>query len=169
MNRALAARAILIAGTELLILTGPARAQQPAARPVPNDNPPDWVYADTNLVDHAAWISGTVVKNVVILAFKPGTTFERQAAIVRMVRGTIVQHDSTLGADGFLMIRVASHPDACAVKQAVELLEHVAEVEMATPEVLLPFTEDGRTPPRHSRITHKGYTAACPAGTGLLR
>ena len=131
---------------------------------------PAWEFDDSNLVQHPAWTAGTVPKNIVILSFKRGTPPPRRAAIIARVHGVIVHRDTVTG---FYMLRVATHPDACGVKQAIDFLNGLPEVSMAVPD--LGFTTD-----THDSIdpggglidipaTHRGSTHPCPPGTGLLR
>ena len=116
---------------------------------------PEWEFADSNLVQDPAWISGTVPKNIVILSFRRGTTPTRRAAIIARVHGAVV-HIDTLTT--YYMIRVATHPDACGVKQAIDVLRGLPEVSMAVADV-----------PFDMPATHRGSKHPCPPGTGLLR
>src|SRR2546422_2691708 len=77
---------------------------------------PDWVSDDSNLVD-VDWALRTITKNTLFVGFRPGTSREARAAAVRAVHGTVIQGDSN-----FYLVRVSSHPNACGVKQALELL-----------------------------------------------
>jgi len=131
---------------------------------------PEWVVADSNLVQDPPWTGGTVAKNVVVLAFRGRTTPARRASILKQMRGTVVHFDHW--TDTYL-VRVATHPDACGVKQALDLLHRIPEVEMAEPEVVLTNNRhdsiDAGSGVRPAPATHHGSNRQCPPGTGLLR
>jgi hypothetical protein len=135
-------------------------------RHVPGDLP-EWLFADSILVQEPSWITATVAKNIVVLSFRSGTTAGRRMAIVQQVHGMIVYNDRTYGSDGAYFVRVATHPDACGVKQALDVLRRLPEVETATPHALSSFTADGGLP--NLPATHKGSKRPCPPGTSLLQ
>ncbi len=136
-----------------------------AQDPLPNE--PDWLYADSTLVQHPSWISGTVAKNIVIVTFHHGTPPGRRIAVIQQVHGNVVYHDRVDGEDGAYYLRVPSHPDACGVKQALEVLDQVPEVEMAVPHLVFSGGPDGAM--SDFPTTHKGSKRPCPPGTGLLK
>jgi len=130
---------------------------------------PEWEFADSNLVQNPPWISATIPKNIVVLSFKHGTTAGKRTAIIRQINGTIVHFDRLLDV---YLIRVATHPDACGVKQAIDMLEGLPEVEMAAPDMGLTTTSDGIDPGAglvNIPASHHGSKHPCPDGTGLLR
>jgi hypothetical protein len=128
---------------------------------------PEWLFDDSILVQEPSWITATVAKNVVVISFRAGATAGRRMAIVHQVHGTIVHNDSTLGSEGAYFVRVATHPDACGVKQALDVLHRLPEVQTATPHMVLTFVSDGGLP--NLPATQKGSKRPCPPGTGLLR
>jgi hypothetical protein len=128
---------------------------------------PEWLFADSILVQEPSWITATVAKNIVVLSFRPGTTAERRTAIVRRVHGVVVYDDSTSGRNGAYFVKVATHPDACGVKQALAILDRLPEVQRAAPHMVSTSTADGGLP--NVPATHKGSKRPCPPGTGLLR
>jgi hypothetical protein len=128
---------------------------------------PEWLFDDSILVQEPSWISATVAKNIVVISFRSGTTAERRMAIVHQVHGSVVYNDSTLGSDGAYFVRVATHPDACGVKQALDVLHRLPEVQTATSHLVLTFAADGGLP--NLPATQKGSKRPCPLGTGLLR
>jgi len=143
-----------------------------------DDDGPEWLYADSLFVQEPSWIHATVAKDIVLLSFRDSTTAARRDAIIQRVYGTIVYHARTHVGDGFYYVRVASHPDACGVQQALDVLDHVPEVETAVPHALLTWVTDTlRAEKGHiadggmanAPATHKGSKHPCPPGTGLLR
>ena len=159
-------RALLGSIALFVLVTGRLAAQDS----IYEGDGPEWEFADSNLVQHPAWISGTVPKNIVILSFKRSTTPARRTAIIARVHGVIVHLDKLTG---FYMIRVATHPDACGVKQAIDLLSGLPEVSMAEPDLALTTNSHDSIDPGGGLIdlpaTHRGSKNPCPPGTGLLR
>ena len=130
---------------------------------------PGWEFADSNLVHNPPWVSATIPKNVVVLSFKDGTTAARRTAIIKQIHGTIVHFDRLIN---LYLIRVATHPDACGVKQAIDLLAHLPEVDMAVPDLAFTTLSDSIDPGSglvDIPATHHGSNRPCPSGTGLLR
>jgi len=131
---------------------------------------PEWVVADSNLVYDPPWTGGTVAKNVVVLMFRRRTTPARRASILKQIRGTLVHFDHW--TDTYL-VRVATHPDACGVRQALDLLHRIPEVEMAEPEGVFSNTQhdsiDAGSGVGPAAATHHGSNRPCPPGTALLR
>ena len=131
------------------------------------DDGPDWINDDSVLVERPSWISATVAKDIVELLFRPGTSAAQRAAIIKRVHGTGVHHDHQYGNDGYYYLRVASHPDACGVKQALDVLDSIPEVAVAVPHMPMTMSGDGGLSPVSAM--HKGSARPCPIGTGLLR
>ena len=158
---------ILASAIALLALITPRVSAQD---PTDEGDGPEWVVADSNLVQDPPWIVGTVAKNVVVLAFKGRTTPARRASILKQVRGTVVHFDHW--TDTYL-VRVATHPDACGVKQALDLLRRVPDVEMVEPEGVMTNNQhdsiDAGSGVGPAPATHHGSNRPCPPGTGLLR
>ncbi len=127
---------------------------------------PQWLFDDSIFVERPSWISATVAKDIVVVSFRHGTNAARRAAIIRGVHGTIVLNDRSYGSDGYYFVRVASHPDACGVKQALDVLDRVPQVETATTHMPFVGSVDRLMP---MPATHKGSNRPCPLGTGLLK
>jgi hypothetical protein len=119
------------------------------------------------LAHEPSWLPATFPKNIVVLWFKPGTRAARRAAIVRLVNGRFIYNDRTFEDQGFYLVQVRSHPDACGVKQAIAVLERVQEVEGATAEILIDGDIDG--PSSRLPVRERASTPPCPSGTSLLR
>ncbi len=143
-----------------------------------DDDGPEWLYADSLFVQEPSWIHATVAKDIVVLSFRDSTTAAHRAAIIQRVHGSIVYHARTHVGDGLYYVRVASHPDACGVQQALDILDHVPAVETAGPHMLLTWvTDTARAKKGHiadggmanAPATRKGSKHPCPPGTGLLR
>ena len=131
------------------------------------DDGPDWLNDDSVLVQNPPWISATVARDIVVLSFRAGTSPAMRTATIQRVHGTVVYHDHTDGDDGYYYIRVVSHPDACGVKQALDVLDRIPDVAVAVPHMPLTTKGDGGLFPLPA--TRKGSTRPCPSGTGLLR
>jgi hypothetical protein len=158
---------LLLSASVLLTLLTPHAAAQGSGD---QGDGPDWVFADSNLVNSPTWISATVSKNVVILAFKPGTSVAKRTSIIKLIHGVIVHYDGVLDA---YLIRVATHPDACSVEQAMDFLGTVPEVRMADPELVFTTNDSDSIDPGGGLVnapaTHHGSKRPCPPGIGLLR
>ena len=85
--------------------------------------------------------------------------------IIARIVGKVVAR--AMGVDGWYTIRVASHPDACTVKQAIDLLRSSPEVRMATAMLVMESAGDGGLMNPSGRA--RGSTTPCPPGASLLR
>ena len=134
----------------------------------------DW-SADSNLVSDPSWISGTVAKNVLTVAFKKGTSMARQEALIASVHGEVIDEMDVRisGVSPEYTIRVPTHRDACGVKQAVDFLKKAPEVEMAIPELVFTTDQHSTVDPGAGLIpapaTHHGSSHPCPSGVSLLK
>ncbi|HWH03615.1 MAG TPA: hypothetical protein VN674_08005 [Gemmatimonadales bacterium] len=134
----------------------------------------DW-SADSNLVSDPSWISGTVAKNVLTVAFKQGTSMARQEALIASVHGEVIDEMDVRISDVSpeYTIRVPTHPDACGVKQALDFLNKAPEVEMAIPELVFTTDQNSTVDPGSGLIpapaTHHGSSHPCPPGVSLLK
>ena len=143
-----------------------------------DDDGPAWLYADSLFVQEPSWISGaTVATDILVLSFRDGTSPARKSAIIQQVHGTIVWHDR-VHRDSAYYVRVATHPDACGVKQALDVLDPIPEVEFAVPHEIMTWIEDSGASKkghvidggiRNAPATHKGSKRPCPSGSQLLR
>jgi hypothetical protein len=138
-----------------------------AQAPVPNDDPPVWIDDDSTLVQQPSWISATVAKNIIVLTFRARTSVARIAAILRQVHGRALVNTHSYGDYGDYYVRVPSHPDACGVKQALDVLTKIPDVEHALPH--LRWTMDGTGNMLPLPASHKGSKRPCPSGTSLLK
>lgn len=147
----------------MFLLPVAGHAQNPSA----TDDTPEWLFADSLFVEHPQWISGTVAKDILILLFRDGTSRSRRTAILRQIHGRVVFSDHFYWDEGYYYVRVPSHPDACGVKQALDVLNHMSDVEMATVHSFFLGESDGGL--ADPGATHKGSKQPCPLGTSLLR
>ena len=136
-------------------------AQQPGVR---RDPYPDWIDADSNLVD-ADWALGTITRNTLYVTFKPDAPEEARVAAVRLVHGTVIQQRDSVPLT--YLIRVASHPNACAVKQALARLKTLPQVAATLPHLIWVMDSLGNL--HKVPGAAKGPPTPCPSGYGLLR
>ena len=151
---------LFLAATAALIVSERVQGQD-TILPSIRDPYPDWVSDDTNLVN-TDWAPGTITKNTLLTTFKPGSSVEARAAAVRAVHGTVIQGDSMM-----YLIRVASHPNACAVEQAIALLRTLPQVAGAAPQMFWAMDPGGDLLKVHSAA--KASATPCPNGYGLLK
>jgi hypothetical protein len=153
-----------------LLLTGIAVPlfSQEAPRPLSEvSGIPTDLYRASNLVTNTTWMSGTVLRNVVVIAFMDGVTAEERSRIYRLVGAHAVYLDPDDGPlPLFYIVEINTHPDACTVQQAITLLEYQPEVKSAYPEMVASFDEDGGL--GDVLNTPIGSRSECPSGTGLL-
>ena len=97
---------------------------------------PDWIYADTNFVSGGSTIAGDLAKNVVVVAFDPGTSSDARTAAVARVNGSVVGGIALEDEDdGVYYVRPADGSTPTAVLAAVHALATAPGVAMAIPIV----------------------------------
>src|SRR6185437_15978443 len=134
-----------------------ARSMTAATVGVPREVP-DWVYSDTNMVEDQPWIAGIYPKDVVVVLFKRTATQEEHDNAIRAVKGRLLAFDGMFSFTG-----IRSHPDACTVKQAEDLLRSLPGVATAVPDM----TIAAGTVPNPSHHPRHGSTTPSPDGTDL--
>jgi len=107
---------------------------------------PRWYYSDSTWVRNTPRAGGTITDRIVVVSFRNGVTAEQRAAVYR---------------------RVAAHPEACGVEQAIKVLEQVPEIDLAAPDDHGVGTGDGQIAPAPGGRQSQG--TPCPEGTSLLR
>lgn len=128
---------------------------------------PTDLYRASNLVSNTAWMSGTVLRNVVVIAFKEGVTAGQRSRLYGLVGAHAVYLDPDDGPSPlFYMAVINDDPDACAVQQAITLLEQQREVRSAYPEMVSTFDDAaGLGDVLHTAV---GSGRECPSGSELL-
>ena len=111
----------------------PQRARVPAQTP---DTVPAWVY------DHAHWeedsplMSGTFLRNMVLVVFQAGATQPERQAAVDLINGEVVGGVRAFGDEGFYFVRIADDGTAGPLFRAMGLLESLPQVSIASPELI---------------------------------
>ena len=90
---------------------------------------------------------------------------EARVAAVRLVHGTVIQQRDSVPLT--YLIRVASHPNACAVKQALARLKTLPQVAATLPHLIWVMDSLGNL--HKVPGAAKGPPTPCPSGYGLLR
>ena len=128
---------------------------------------PTDLYRASNLVSNTAWMSGTVLRNVVVIAFKEGVTAEQRSRLYGLVGAHAVYLDPDDGPSPlFYMAVINDDPDACTVQQAITLLEQQPEVKSAYPEMVSSFDDNGGLGDVLDSAVGSG--SECPSGRELL-
>jgi hypothetical protein len=142
---------------------------QGAARPVREvTGIPTDLYRASNLVTNALWMSGTVLRNVVVIAFKVGVTAEQRSRLYGLVGAHAVYLDPEDGPPPlFYMVVVNADPDACGVRQAMVVLQERREVKAAYPEMVSTFEDNSGLGDVLNAAVGSGRE--CPSGTELLQ
>jgi hypothetical protein len=127
------------------------------------------LYKAQNLVTNTRWMSGTILRNVVVVGFKEGVTALQRERLYRLVKAQAVYIDAEDSSPPlYYLVIFKSHPDGCTVKQATELLSAQPEIQSADAEMVFdPATVGGFT--EDVADTPLGSGRECPSGTALLR
>lgn len=120
---------------------GPVPHAVPAVPIPPPDGVPDSIYHPSRWV-RGTWISGTYVRDVVLVLFRPGTPQHERRAALERVNGRVVGGRRLSGEDGLYVIQVGSPGEDDAVRVAITALRKLPQVISATPE----FVDGGLVP-----------------------
>jgi hypothetical protein len=137
--RALYLSALLITGIPLPLLSQAVPPPFEEITGIPTD-----LYRASNLVTNTALMSGTILRNVVVIGFKDGVTAEQRSRLYGLVGAHAVYLDPDDGPSPLFYIAVINEdPDACTVQQAITVLEEQSEVMSAYPEIVASFDDQG--------------------------
>lgn len=125
-------------------VTSPSKASTarlaPAAAPRVPDHPPDslpqWIHADTNVVDGGKVISGPIAKHIVVIAFDSAASPSQRVAAVASIGGTVVGGIRMYDLEGFYYIGVPQASTPAQVIAAVEKANVMPGVTFAAPDML---------------------------------
>jgi hypothetical protein len=154
--------ALLMTGLPLPLLSQGAPLPLEEVTGIPTD-----LYRASNLVSNTGWVSGTVLRNVVVIAFKEGVTAGQRSRLYGLVGAHAVYLDPDDGPPPrFYMAVVNPDPDACTVQHAITVLEQQPEVKSAYPEMVSTFEDAaGLGDVLHTAV---GSGRECPSGRELL-
>jgi hypothetical protein len=161
--RAFYLTALLLTGTAVPLFSQAARPPLREVSGIPVD-----LYRASNLVTNTPWMSGTVVRNVVVIAFAEGVSAEQRFRLYELIGAHAVYLDPDDGPLPLFYIAVINgHPDACTVLQAITVLEYQPEVKSAYPEMVASIDDNGGLGDLLG--TPVGSGRECPSGRGLLQ
>jgi hypothetical protein len=160
--RAFYLTAFLMSGLPLPLFSQGAPLPLEEISGIPSD-----LYRASNLVTNTSLISGTILRNVVVIGFKDGVTAEQRSRLYGLVGAHAVYLDPADGPSPLFYIAVINDdPNACAVQQAITVLEEQPEVMSAYPEIVASFDdEQGLGDVLNTRL---GSGRECPSGRELL-
>ena len=101
----------------------------------PPDSVPGWVYDPANVV-RGTWIAGAYARDVLVIAFVPGTNERARAEAVCAVDGVVIGGHRWDGAEGRYFIRIPPDPTQQRLRRAVAILDALPQVSLVTPEFI---------------------------------
>ncbi|MBA4160029.1 MAG: S8 family serine peptidase, partial [Gemmatimonadetes bacterium] len=118
------------------------RAYDPTVQrpPVPAQAPdtlPPGLYNESNIRRNSACITGPVLKDIIVLAFRPGTPQEQRQAAVDLVQGEVIGGLRPTDLEGQYFIRIEDDGTGERLCQAIGQLEALPQVLLATWEVFV--------------------------------
>ncbi|MHB1299184.1 MAG: hypothetical protein ACYC0B_11700 [Gemmatimonadaceae bacterium] len=131
-------------------------AQQSPATPCsvvpatpPDSTPREYnTFADT--IGGGDTFGGTVLRDIVVLQFRRGTSqSDKQTAICR-VRGVVVGGRPLATGEGIYLVRIPGDRSIRALRRAIDALREVPHVLYVGPERVLTNLTPARTPPPRS-------------------
>lgn len=130
------AHPVLIIAAFLLLACAPGTTHRESNRVpiVPPDTIPGWIYAESNLETNSSYMSGTFVRNIVVILFTPGATQAQRQEAIDLIAGQVVGGNRTMPTGGEYFIRIEDDGTAAALFRAIERLEALPQVEYAVPE-----------------------------------
>ncbi|MBA2244919.1 MAG: S8 family serine peptidase, partial [Gemmatimonadetes bacterium] len=117
------------------------RAYDPTVQvaPVPPQAPntlPAGLYDESNIRHNSVCIAGPVLKDIIVLMFKPGTPQEQRQAAVDLVQGEVIGgRNSAPVVEGDYYIRIEDDGTGERLCQAIDQLRALPQVLVATHEV----------------------------------
>ena len=113
---------------------------EPAAAPRvpahPPDSLPQWVHADTNVIDGGNVIAGPIAKHIVVIAFDSASSPSQRSAAVGSIGGTVVGGVRMYDLEGFYYIGVPQAATPAQVVAAAEKANAMPGVTFAAPDML---------------------------------
>jgi hypothetical protein len=113
---------------------------------LPPDSVPQWIHADTNVIDGGEVIAGPIAKHVIVIAFDPVTSLLDRAAAIASVGGTVVGGVPTDTAEGFYYVSVPQAWTPSQIVAAAETANAMAGVVVSAPAMLGEAENDYRRP-----------------------
>ncbi|MBW3573175.1 MAG: S8 family serine peptidase, partial [Gemmatimonadetes bacterium] len=110
---------------------------EPKVPDVAPDTVPESTYAPEKISTNLPLMSGTYVRDVVTVLFRPGTSQEERQAAVNSVSGTVIGGFAIQG-DGEYYVRIADDGTAQPLLSAIDQLNALPQVIGAGPEFLEP-------------------------------
>lgn len=111
------------------------------SRPAVPATAPDSVPSD--LEDSTKWVSGepnyagTIVRDILVLVFRPGTSQAERQFAVDQVNGTVVGGHAVPNGEGVYLIRVPTDSTLAPLFQAIATLRRLPQVSIAMPDDII--------------------------------
>lgn len=121
-------------GVEVFQIALHARARR-ASNPVPAlapDTLPDWIFAPSNIIKNAPEMSGTFLRNVLIVEFHEETPQEERQAAVDLIGGEVVGGFRFYGEnDGLYYVQISDDGTTAPLFHAIRTLQALPQVALA--------------------------------------
>jgi len=102
----------------------------------PDSLPPDLTDA-TKWASGGSYYNGTILREILILRFRPGTSQADRQAAVDLVHGTVAGGRRFSAADGLYLIRVPTGATVELLFKAIDALQALPQVLSAMPDEII--------------------------------
>jgi subtilisin family serine protease len=109
------------------------------AEPVPAQAPESdpGAYPESRLIRGSPTLSGTFVRDVLIVLFTPEATQQQRQSAIDQVQGTVIGGTRLTDTDGFYIVKIPDTGSEAPLFDALEALEALPHVVRAQPEMIL--------------------------------
>ena len=116
---------------------GVGRYQQTLVPVVPPDSLPSDLTDSTKWVSGGSHYNGTILRDVLILIFRPGTSQAERQAAVDLVHGTVAGGRRFTKTEGLYLIRVPTDGTIAPLFRAIGALNALPQVSHAMPDEII--------------------------------
>jgi hypothetical protein len=127
----------------LMRSAGAESNERPLVPAVPPDSLPPDLTDSTKWVTGGSYYSGTILRDILIVRFRQGTSQAERQAAVDLVNGTVVGGRRFSKADGLYLVRVPTDGTIEPLFEAIAALEALPQVSTAMPDEILFFDTRG--------------------------
>lgn len=114
----------------------PGESRVPATAP---DTVPRAIYRTGRYVTGSSWISGTFLRDVVVVGFRKGATAEERETAVELVSGTVVGGRNSGTGEGEYFVQIPDTGSEAGLAAAIAELSALPQVEFAVAEIVDAF------------------------------
>jgi hypothetical protein len=118
---------------------------------LPPDTLPEWIHADSNVVDGGRVIAGPIAKHIVVMAFDSAASSSQRAAAVASICGILIGGIRMEGLGGLYFVNVPQAVTPAQIVAAADRAYAMPGVALATPDMLGEGGLDSSAPSRPRR------------------